>query len=84
MYIVQPSMTPRQIVEDRLRGLEQRDRLRIAKAARCETLGCHPILETVSTAIVATGAWLNRRAAPPERRLRIGVSSKTSPRIQSA
>jgi hypothetical protein len=87
MYIIQPGVSPQRIVEDQLRAtlrtVEQRDRLRIAKAARCETRGCHPILETVSTTIVAIGGWLNRWAAPPERRVRIS-SNRTSQTTQPA
>lgn len=75
MYIVPPSISPRQIVEDRIRTAELRDRIRIANAARCETDGCHPILEAMSTVIVAIGGWLNRRVAPPERRVRISIST---------
>ncbi len=84
MYIIQPGMSPRQIVEDRLRGAERRDQLRIAKAARCETRGCHPVLEMVSTTIVAIGGWLNRRVAPPERRVRISLSTGSPRTTQPA
>lgn len=83
MYIIPPSVSPQQIAKDRIRAAEQRERLRIAKAGRCETRGCHPILETVSTTIVAIGGWLNRRAAPPEQRVRISGSNSSLLTTQS-
>lgn len=79
MDVVQMIVSPRQIMEERDRTLERRACLRIANAACCESRGCHPVLETVSTMIVSLGEWLNRRTAPPERRLRISIADR-SPR----
>ncbi len=82
MFMVQPGVDPQRMVDARVatahREAEHRDRLRIAKAARCATRGCHPVLETVSATIVAIGGWLNRRAAPPERWVRISGSPRTT------
>ena len=56
----------------------QRVNERIAMATPGGTRGGHPILKTVSPAIVTIGTRVNRRATTPERRVPISGSPRTT------
>ncbi len=61
------------------RALQYDDRLATARAARCRSCGCHPIVERMSQLLVTAGARLNVWAAPSYCQLRVEVRRTSIP-----